>query len=190
MATNLLERHIERVDAAETVPVYGKVREVAGLTIEATGPAMRIGDLCYVKPSFDAPRIPVEVVGFRNKRILLMPLEDMRGIGPDDVLIPTYRPQSVLVGDDLLGRVVDCMGTPLDGGPAIRGEERVELIARGPGPLERRRIVEPLATGIRAVDACVTCGKGQRVGILSGSGIGKSKFIGMTARNTNADIKY
>jgi flagellum-specific ATP synthase len=167
---------------------YGRVVDVVGLTIEATGPPMCIGDLCYVKPKNAAGRSPVEVVGFRGDHILLMPLGSMYGIGPGSLLIPTFEPERVCVGNDLLGRVIDTMGQPLDGGPAPKGEKKVALVASPPRPLERRRILEPVATGVRAIDACITCGKGQRVGILSGSGVGKSKLLGMIARNTNADI--
>lgn len=183
-----LERYIRDVDKVRPIPVYGKVVDVVGLTIEATGPRMRIGDLCYVDGSDGGHRPAVEVVGFRGDRILLMALGDMHGVGPGSLLIPTYAPQRVHVGRDLLGRVVGSMGLPLDGGPALQGDAEVPLLASPPRPLERRRILEPVATGIRAIDGCITCGKGQRVGILSGSGLGKSKLIGMIARNTNADV--
>ena len=158
------------------------------LTIEATGPSMSIGDLCYVVPPESKEPIPVEVVGFRGKRILLMPLGRMTGIAPGSLLIPTFKPQSVSVGLNLLGRVVGSLGQPIDGKPLASDGEPLPLIAPAPAPLERTRIVEPVATGIRAIDSCITCGKGQRIGILSGSGIGKSKLIGMIARNTSADI--
>jgi len=183
-----LRAYSERVRTKDPIVTYGRIVDVVGLTIEATGPPMCIGDLCYVQPRHSRDRIPVEVVGFRGDRILLMPLGPMRGIGPGSLLIPTYEPQKVRVGPDLLGRVVDSMGQPLDGGPVPEGEAEVPLIARAPQPLERERIVEPIATGIRAIDACITCGKGQRVGIMSGSGVGKSKLLGMIARNTNADV--
>ncbi|MBN2310056.1 MAG: FliI/YscN family ATPase, partial [Candidatus Hydrogenedentes bacterium] len=168
--------------------VYGKVAEVVGLTIEATGPPMRIGDLCYIQPGGEAAAVPVEVVGFRGARTLLMPLGEMAGVAPGTLVVPTHRPQMVKVGLELLGRVVDSMGNPLDDGPVPACSIEVPLTAAAPRPLERRRITEAIATGIRAVDACATCGKGQRMGIMSGSGIGKSKLIGMIARNTAADV--
>lgn len=183
-----LQPYRERVSAADPLPRYGKVVDVVGLSIEATGPAVRIGDLCYVEPRGAAERIPVEVVGFRNGRIVLMALGDTAGIGRGSILIPTYKPQTVSVGSDFLGRVIGSMGKPLDDKPAPQGTKEVPLQGAAPRPLERQRILEPLATGIRAIDACVTCGKGQRVGILSGSGFGKSKLLGMVARNTNADV--
>ncbi|HNV22188.1 MAG TPA: FliI/YscN family ATPase [Candidatus Hydrogenedentes bacterium] len=183
-----LEPYQHRVRHSSPVCVYGRVVDVVGLTVEATGPGMRIGDLCYVQPRHAGERVPVEVVGFRGKRILLMPLGDMHGIAPDSLLIPTSKPQTVRVGDELLGRVIDSMGVPIDGGPVPKTTAEVALTAAPPRPLERTRIEEPVATGIRAIDGCITCGKGQRMGIMSGSGIGKSKMIGMIARNTNADV--
>lgn len=183
-----LEPYQRRVRQGSPVSVYGRVVDVVGLTVEATGPSMRIGDLCYVQPRYEGDRVPVEVVGFRGKRILLMPLGDMHGIAPDSLLIPTSKPQTVRVGDGLLGRVIDSMGLPIDGDPDPKTVAEVALTASPPRPLERMRIETPVATGIRAIDACITCGKGQRMGIMSGSGIGKSKMIGMIARNTNADV--
>ncbi|HNR30100.1 MAG TPA: FliI/YscN family ATPase [Candidatus Hydrogenedentes bacterium] len=196
MAAINLQRYHERLDTAVPLSAYGKVVDVVGLTIQATGPHMNIGDLCYVAPAArtrdrgvrSPARLPVEVVGFREGRILLMPLSDTRGIGPGSLLIPTFRPQLAHVGPELLGRVIDSMGRPLDGGPPPRWAAQAPLRVAAPHPLRRRRITEPIVTGIRAIDACLTCGKGQRVGIMSGSGIGKSKLIGMIARNTNADV--
>ncbi len=188
MSNISLKTYHERIDAIDPIAVTGRVVDVVGLTIEATGPAMRIGDLCYVECNEGNQRVPVEVVGFRGKRILLMPLGDMKGIAPRSRLIPTHRPHQASVGLELLGRVIDSMGQPLDGRPAPQCSHDRPLTASAPGPLERRRIVEPIATGIRAIDSCITCGKGQRMGIMSGSGLGKSKLIGMVARNTNADV--
>ena len=173
---------------AQPIAVYGKIVDVVGLTIEATGPPMHIGDLCYIRPPRGGETVPAEVVGFRGSRILLMPLGDMAGIAPNSQLEPTFRPQSVRVGLDLLGRVIGSMGNSLDGRPAPTGTAQVALSMAPPSPLKRNRISEPLSTGVRSIDGCITIGKGQRVGILSGSGVGKSKLIGMIARNTNADV--
>ena len=183
-----LEPYRRRLEQAQPIVCYGKVADVVGLTIEATGPPMHIGDLCYILPPRGGDPIPVEVVGFRGSRILLMPLGEMTGVAPNSLVRPTFTPQMIRVGLDVLGRVVGSMGRPLDGGPELQGTDRVPLMVAPPGPLERQRIVEPLATGIRAIDACITCGKGQRVGILAGSGVGKSKLMGMIARNTSADV--
>ncbi|HOZ47407.1 MAG TPA: FliI/YscN family ATPase [Candidatus Hydrogenedentes bacterium] len=183
-----LDPYLARAEEAQPVQADGKVVDVVGLTIEAMGPRMCVGDMCFVCPRGDHGRIPVEVVGFRGDRILLMALGNTHGIGPGCLLKPTFAPLQTPVGHSLLGRVVNSLGHPIDGGPPIQPAAMVPLLAEPPKPLERRRILEPIATGIRAVDACITCGKGQRVGIMSGSGVGKSKLIGMVARNTNADV--
>lgn len=183
-----LAPYAHRLAGGDPVEACGKVVEVVGLTLQATGPAMNVGDLCYVEPRLGGGRTPVEVVGFRGDRILLMPLGALRGIGPGSAVIPTHRPRTVRCGPGLLGRVIGSMGLPIDGGPPLAWDDEMPLIADPPPPLARERIVEPIATGIRAIDGCMTCGKGQRVGILAGSGVGKSKLVGMVARNTNADI--
>ena len=183
-----LQRHLERLESSEPLRVYGKVLEVVGLTIEATGPPTQIGDLCYVQAADGERRIPVEVVGFRRDRILLMPLADSRGIGPDSLLIPTHAPLRFRAGDGLIGRVVDGLGNPIDGKPPIRDGREVNVMAAAPRAMERTRITEAISTGVRSIDGMVTCGKGQRIGVMAGSGVGKSKLMGMIARNTNADI--
>lgn len=183
-----LARRMDRVVAARPIAVYGKIVDVVGLTIEATGPPMHIGDLCYIRPHSNGDVVPAEVVGFRGSRILLMPLGNIAGISPDSLLEPTFRPQSVRVGLDLLGRVIGSMGNPLDGKAPPSGADQVSLSMTPPSPLTRRRITDVLSTGVRSIDGCVTIGKGQRVGILAGSGVGKSKLIGMIARNTSADV--
>jgi len=188
VSTVSLAKYGARVEAARPILPDGKIVDVVGLTIEATGPPMCVGDLCYVRPENGSDRIPVEVVGFRGDRILLMALGDTHGIGPGNVLTSTFSQQRVAVGEGLLGRVVNSLGQPLDGRGPLPFEQTAPLLAPSPAPLERERIVEPIATGVRAIDACITCGKGQRVGVMSGSGIGKSKLIGMIARNTNADV--
>jgi len=177
-----------RVEGTNPIAVYGRVVEVVGLTIEATGPPLRIGEFCYVQPMDSAERVPAEVVGFGSGRLKLMALGKMEGISPGSLVIPTHKPQNLRVGHDLLGRVIGSLGQPLDDGPPPVYTAIVPLRRRPPAPLERRRITEPVATGIRAIDACITFGKGQRMGIMSGSGLGKSKTLGMIARNTNADV--
>jgi flagellum-specific ATP synthase len=176
------------LDGMNSMPIYGKVRDIVGLTIEATGPAMRVGDFCSVRSRVDNQEIPVEVVGFRDDRILLMSLGDSRGIGPGDILIPTHAPLAVKGSTALLGRVLNGLGAPIDGGPSIDSGDTLSIMAKAPGAMERTRIQEPITTGIRALDVAVTCGRGQRIGIMSGSGVGKSKLISMIARNTNADV--
>ena len=178
----------ERVHRCEPVRTHGRVMDIVGLTIQATGPEMNVGDLCYIQPRHNGLRVPVEVVGFRDNRIILMTLGEMRGIGPGNILIPTHKPRTVKVGRELLGRVIGSTGQPLDGRPLPLGLRETPLLASPPHPLERQRITAPISTGVRSIDACITCGKGQRVGILAGSGVGKSKLTGMIARNTDADV--
>jgi flagellum-specific ATP synthase len=185
---NDLRLAVDRVAASQPLSVYGKVQQVVGLTIEASGPPLHIGDLCHVVPRDASERIPLEVVGFRGDRLLLMPLGAMEGIRPGSLLIPSHRPQTVKVGHGLLGRVLGSMGEPLDDAPAPHPEHEVPLSAPPPPPMRRSRIDRPIATGIRSIDACITCGRGQRIGIMAGSGVGKSKTLGMIARNTNADV--
>ena len=181
-------KHLEKIVASQPLTVYGKIHDVVGLTIEASGPPSRIGDLCYVRVPDSDDAIPVEVVGFRGKRTLLMPLADSRGIGPESLLLPTGAPLQLRADAGLIGRVIGGLGNPLDKGPPLRGEHTVNVMASPPRPLDRTRIEQAISTGIRAIDACVTCGKGQRLGVMAGSGVGKSKLMGMMARNTDADI--
>jgi len=182
------DKHFGKLGEAQPLTVYGKVHDVVGLTIEATSPPARIGDLAYVQPADGDAKVPVEVVGFRGKRTLLMPLADPRGIGPDSLLLTTGAPLQLRAGGDLVGRVIGGLGAPIDHGPPLKGEHRVDVMAAPPRPMERTRICESIATGVRSIDACITCGKGQRIGVMAGSGVGKSKLMGMIARNTSADI--
>lgn len=172
----------------QPIRLAGKIAQIVGLVAESSGTAARVGDLCRIHSS--ARRVPVlaEVVGFREDRTLLMPLGDMAEVGPGSEVVNIGRPLMAPVGRELLGRVLDGLGRPLDGnGPLhCRAERKVD--ADPPNPLNRVRISEPLALGIRALDALMTCGKGQRVGIFSGSGVGKSTLLGMVARNTSADV--
>lgn len=184
----VLDSYLSTLHKTEPLPVFGKVCDVVGLTIEATGPPMRVGDFCTIRSKVDKEEIPVEVVGFRGERILLMTLGESRGIGPGDVLIPTHAPLKVRGSMDLLGRVLNGLGVPIDEGPAINTGDTLSVMAAAPCAMKRRRITEPIETGIKSLDACITCGKGQRLGIMAGSGVGKSKLISMIARNTNADV--
>jgi flagellum-specific ATP synthase len=182
------DQMLHTIERTNPIEVQGKIADVVGLTVEATGPAVSIGDLCYIKSRDGRTTVPVEVVGFRGHRILLMPLGEMHGIGPDSLLTVTRKPQMVPVGPELLGRVVGSMGHPIDGRPIPECRDHVPLMVAPPRPLDRSRIVQALPTGVRAIDMCMTIGKGQRVGVLSGSGVGKSKLMGMIARSTSADI--
>jgi len=172
---------------------HGRVSDLIGLIIEATGLEAEVGEVCEVRTGRDAVRsgwvtIPAEVVGFRGGRTLLMPLGEMHGIGPGDTVTATGRHVSVPVGDALLGRVLDGLGRPIDGGPDLEGLPLRPIAGAPPSPLERPRISERVTLGVRALDTLVPCGRGQRLGIFAGSGVGKSSLLGMIARSTSADV--
>jgi flagellum-specific ATP synthase len=166
----------------------GRVINLIGLIIEATGLEAEVGEVCQVETGRNRPSVPAEVVGFRDSRTLLMPLGEMHGIGPGRAVTPTGRQFRVNVDDELLGRVLDGLGRPLDArGDAPEGEP-VSTIAAAPDPMERPAITERVSLGVRALDALVPCGRGQRLGIFAGSGVGKSSLLGMIARSTSADV--
>ncbi|MBF0434294.1 MAG: FliI/YscN family ATPase [Magnetococcales bacterium] len=166
----------------------GRVSQVVGLLIEGSGPAASIGDLCEVIPDGDAEPLKAEVVGFRNNALLLMPLGSLKGIHPGSIIVSENRSEKVGVGQELLGRVLGPLGQPIDNGPPIHTPESVPLYADPINPMLRRRIDQPLDIGIRAINALLTLGRGQRIGIFSGSGVGKSTLLGMMARYTEADV--
>lgn len=181
-------RLLRAVEQAYDAPSVGVVTRMVGLTVEGRGPLCTVGDLCRIYPMDGGAPIPAEVVGFHDEAILMMPLGDGRGVGPGSRVETVGRPVDVAVGDELLGRVLDGLGRPIDGGPPVVGHRRVPLDNRPPGPLQRLRIEESLSLGVRSIDALLTCGKGQRLGIFAGSGVGKSSLLAMMARNTAADV--
>ncbi len=165
---------------------YGKVIDVVGLSIEAYTPGAFVGELCeIITPSGNS--IWAEVVGFKEGKTILMPIGDLIGVGPGSLVRTTGRPVSVKVSDALLGRVVDGLGRPLDDYGEVYGETRL-IYAHPPHPLKRKPIEDPLETGVRAIDGLITIGKGQRIGLFAGSGVGKSTLMGMIARNSLAKI--
>ena len=178
----------ERLRQLDPYRMNGRVTQVIGLVIEANGPEAQVGELCHIHVSRHQSPIPAEVVGFRSDKTLLMPLAEMQGIAPGNEVVATGQPLRIGVGPELLGRVVDGAGRPVDGGLVPDFEARRNLMSSPPSPLSRRRITETLATGVRAMDTMVPCGMGQRLGVFAGSGVGKSSLIGMIARNTNADV--
>ncbi|OAT79941.1 flagellar protein export ATPase FliI [Desulfotomaculum copahuensis] len=165
----------------------GRVLRVIGLTVEAGGITARIGEVCRIAVPGEEP-VPAEVVGFRDRITLLMPLGELRGVYPGCQVTPQGHSLTAPVGKSLLGRVLDGLGRPLDGGPLPAAEALYPVDNAPPNPLARRRISAVLSTGVRAVDACLTCGRGQRLGIFSGSGVGKSTLLGMIARYSAADV--
>ncbi|HZU39906.1 MAG TPA: FliI/YscN family ATPase [Solirubrobacteraceae bacterium] len=168
----------------------GRVADLIGLIIEATGVQVEIGEVCLVGDGREREPVATEVVGFRAGRTLLMPLGELHGIGPGTTVHPTGRPFRVAVGDSLLGRVLDGLGAPLDGLPApVVGEASWRsAMAPPPDALTRPRISERVGLGVRALDTLVPCGRGQRLGIFAGSGVGKSSLLGMIARSTSAEV--
>lgn len=170
------------------VRVHGKVTRVTGLIVEGHGPASSVGTQCLIFPRRSDQPIPAEVVGFRDSRILLMPLGEIRGIGPGSEIVSLEGRPVFKVDESILGRIIDGIGNPLDEGPPITGRDEYPIYGRPINPLNRARIDTPLILGIRAIDGLLTCGRGQRLGIFSGSGVGKSVLLGMIARNTQADV--
>ncbi|HXG24549.1 MAG TPA: FliI/YscN family ATPase, partial [Chthonomonadales bacterium] len=183
-----LTRYRERLARFDPVKTNGRVVQVIGLVIESVGPPAMIGEICEIRSDRQRPPIPAEVVGFRENRVLLMPLGVMEGIKPGSEVVALRKTQHVPVGDDLLGRVLDGLGNPMDGHGPIRSQARYPVNASPPNAMSRTRITEPLGMGVRAIDGCLTIGKGQRVGIFAGSGVGKSTLLGMLARNSEADV--
>jgi len=183
----LLAPYFHQLDACSALRWTGRVTQVLGQLVESDGPFCSVGELCRVVNA-EERIFPGEVVGFRGTTVLSMPLERPTGIRFGDQVV-TWGARPVLrVGPDLLGRVIDGTGQPLDSLGAYSGREPQLLDAPAPLPLERHLIHEPIGCGIRAVDGFLTCGRGQRVGIFGGSGVGKSTLIGMMARNTSADL--
>ncbi|NOZ28577.1 MAG: flagellar protein export ATPase FliI [Chloroflexi bacterium] len=183
-----LRKYHEILSGLTLLRCRGQVVQVIGLAIEAEGLASQVGELCYVYPAGRDRPIAAEVVGFKSDRTLLMPLGEMEGIQPGSPVIATGGPFTIPVGPELLGRVVDGLGRPLDGKGPLVGAQKSPLDSTAPHPLRRRVISEPLSTGIRAIDGLLTCGKGQRIGIFAGSGVGKSTLMGMIARHAASDV--
>jgi flagellum-specific ATP synthase len=176
------------LDAISPLAVHGRIAEAVGIVIEGYGQVTSIGELCDIARNDGTGTVQAEVVGFRGERALLMPLGEMRGMGPGSHLIMQGRQASAQVGPGLLGRVLDGLGAPLDGKGPIAAQAEYPLYAPAPNPMQRQRIAKPLDLGIRAINGLLTCGRGQKVGILSGSGVGKSVLLGMLSRQTAADV--
>mgnify|MGYP000811829151 FL=1 len=169
------------------VKELGKVVKIVGLTVESVGPSCKLNDLCKIISKDGTQEVMAEVVGFRDNRVLLMPFESVEGIGPGSTVENTKEPLKVYVGEELLGHSLDGLGRPLDG-KELHLKETYPIEAPPPDALKRRMISEVLPLGVKAVDGMLTVGKGQRIGIFAGSGVGKSTLLGMFARNTKADI--
>jgi type III secretion protein N (ATPase) len=178
-----LDQAMARLQTASPRRQSGRVTEVTGLVLRASVPGLRVGELVTIDQ-----RLEAEVVGFRGDEVVLMPLGDAAGIGPDSLVTPTGRPFAIAASDRLLGRVLDGLGRPMDGGPPLAGAEPWVVDRPAPDPLSRPRIARALPLGVRALDALLTVGEGQRVGLFAGSGVGKSTLMGQIARQTEADV--
>ncbi|MBE7711176.1 MAG: flagellar protein export ATPase FliI [Cyanobacteria bacterium SIG31] len=182
------EKYLNIINKTETIKQIGKITEIIGLTIESDGPKSSIGDLCYIYNELGEEPTMAEVVGFRKDKILLMPLASPDGIRPGASVVNTGGAMKIGVGNQLIGRVLDGLGRPIDTLGDIRFSEYRSTQADAINPLKRKRITEALPLGIKSVDAFATVGKGQRLGIFAGSGVGKSTTLGMMAKNTSADL--
>lgn len=175
------------VSDAETVLRAGRVVHASGITIEATLPQVALGTACEIKTAA-GKSIVAEVVGFSGSKALLMPFGDISGVGEGCTVIPRRRAGEIPVGSALLGRVVNAAMEPMDGGPPMLLPAIASLTTPPPSPMARERISRPLVTGVRAIDGVLTCGEGQRLGIMAGAGVGKSSLLGMLARSASADV--
>jgi FliI/YscN family ATPase len=182
-----LAPYFAEVERMSTLRWNGQVEQVVGLLIESRGPSAAIGDFCEATTS-TGRRIRTQVIGFRDGRVLSMPLEETDGLQLGDPLAARSEDARVAVGSGLLGRVIDGFGQPMDGGPAIEAQDQYGLYGTAINPLDREHITEPLVTGIRAIDGLLPCGKGQRIGIFGGSGVGKSTLLGSMSRQNSADV--
>lgn len=185
--TYSLDSEIKKIEQWDGVPVSGVVTQIIGLLIESIGPHVRLGELCYIY-NRQGEAIPCEVVGFKERRVLLMSMGDMTHLAPGAEVYPTREVHRVPVSDALLGRVIDAMGNPLDGKGPIPITSYYPALQMPPPAMKRPLIRHPLSTGVKAVDAMCTTGAGQRVGIFSGAGLGKSTLLSMIARSSTADV--
>jgi len=183
-----LTHYLDRLEKVETSRALGKVIQVVGLLVEGSGPGLPVGAVCQVEPLHGGEPVPVEIVGFRDSRVLFMPLGQARGIAPGSVIRAVSSQATAQVGSSMLGRILNGLGQPLDGGGPLEGLETRPLYAEPLNPLSRPIITQVMDVGVRAINGLLTIGKGQRMGIFSGSGVGKSTLLSMMARHTKADV--
>lgn len=188
VSSNRLAQLLERVQKARVVENRGRVVQLIGLVVESEGPLAAVGEVCRIESARHDGSTLAEVVGFRNHHVLLMPLGEIHGIHPGSEVIALGAPLQVPVGDCLKGRVLDGLGNPLDGKGPVAAERKVEVNLLPPHPLKRQRITRPFETRIKAIDTLIPCGRGQRLGIFAGSGVGKSTLLGMIASRAEADV--
>ncbi len=182
-----LQRFEAALKGCDPLRWNGVVKEVTGLLVESQGPACAVGSFCEIRTN-QGRTIRTQVAGFRNGRILSIPLEEIDGLEPGNSIVARSEDAAVRVGPDLLGRVLDGFGKPIDGGGPVSGDQSYRLFSDPPGPMQRAHIERPLATGIRAIDGLLPCGLGQRIGIFGGSGVGKSTLLGAMSSQNSADV--
>jgi flagellum-specific ATP synthase len=185
---SVLERASDELRQADLHRRHGRVSDLIGLIVEASGLEAEVGEVCHISTGRRRPSVPAEVVGFRGGRTLLMPLGEMNGIAPGRTVTATGEAMRVRVGNELLGRVLDGLGRPMDGMPDASGAALRSTLGSPPDPLSRPRIEDRVSLGVRAMDGMIPCGRGQRLGIFAGSGVGKSSLLGMIARSSSADV--
>ena len=182
------DRYYKIMEEADPLRAYGKVTEVTGLLVEGYNPGTSIGEMCRICVDGTNRHIAAEVVGFRDGKVLLMPLDGLEGIGPGCKIFSSGKRAQVQVGNGLLGRVIDGLGNPFDDKGKIETQDEYPIYADPINPLKRGRIRERMDLGVRVINGLFSCGKGQRMGVFAGSGVGKSFLLGMIAKNTQADI--
>src|SRR5215472_11566819 len=185
-----VQHYLDRIEHATSIQVRGRVKEVIGLVVKAVVPEAWIGELCLIRSPRSSVPVKAEVVGFRDGDVLLMPLGELVNIGPHSEVVPTGNCLTVKVGDGVLGRVLNGLGDPMDGEQkgALECGEEFPVLGYPPDPLKRQRVTNPISLGVRAIDAVLTAGEGQRIGLFAAAGGGKSTLLGMIARNTEADV--
>ena len=184
----VFERYRNVIKKADLDICRGYVERVVGLSVESIGPPVKIGEICNIYSRKNLPPIRAEVVGFKDRKIQLMPYSSLYGIGPGSVVESTGMPFAIPVSMSLIGRIIDGVGEPIDGNGPVEADEYYNVDGSDNNPLNRPRIKEPITLGVRALDGLLTCGRGQRIGIFAGSGVGKSTLLGMIARNSDADV--
>lgn len=182
-----LGHYLQGIEHCNPIRLHGKVVQVVGLVIEGYCPETSVGAICEIRPR-DGEPIPAEVVGFRDSKTLLMPLGEVRGVGLDSLITVRRDKATLKVGPQMLGRVIDGLGNPIDDKGPLHADEEYPIYASPVNPMKRPPIRKPLDLGIRSINGLLTCGQGQRVGIMAGSGVGKSTLLGMIARYTEADV--
>ncbi len=188
LAQSYIERYSKLIDETDSVKINGKVTDVIGLIIVSIGPNVSYGEICKIVDKSGKEVCDAEVVGFKDGKVLSIALGEIENISPSCEIIASGKSFSIGAGEKLLGRIIDGFGKPIDGKGDLDVDANKSIYREPPNPMERNRISRPLQTGVRAIDGLLSCGRGQRVGIFAGSGVGKSVTLGMIARNTDADV--